>query len=100
MVHLRSQFLLPARVLRLRISTTNIAGDEARFFAESFQCPDKVGNVEAPAFPIGHGFFCTKAIKVDRNVEICSTETRGKVFEFPSPIVTQNCAATFPIFHW
>jgi len=100
MVHFRSEFLFPARVCRLGISTTNVAGDDARSFAQFFQCPDKIENIEAATFPIRHGFFCTKAIKVDRNVEICSTETRGKVFEFPSPIVTQNCAATFPIFHW
>ena len=99
MVHFRSEFLFPARVLRLGISTTNIASYDARSFAQFFQCPDKIDNVEAAAFPIGYGFLCTNAIEVDRNVDMCSTETRGKVFEFPSPIVTQNCAATLSFFH-
>ena len=99
MVHFRSEFLFPARVLRFGISTTNIASDDARSFAEFFQCPDKIDNVEAAAFPVRHGFFCTNAIEVDRNVEICSIEIRGKVFEFPSPIFTQNCAATLSIFY-
>ena len=99
MVHFRSEFLFPARVLRLGISTTNIAGDGARSFPELFQRPDKIDNLEAAAFPVRHGFFWTNTIKVDGNVEICPTEARGKVFEFPSPIVTQNCAATLSIFH-
>jgi len=99
MVHFRGEFLCPTRVLRIGISTTNIAGDDARSFAEFFQCPDKIDNVEAAAFPVRHGFFGTNAIEVDRNVEICSIEIRGKVFEFPSPIFTQNCAATLSIFH-
>src|SRR6516225_6851981 len=99
MVHFRSEFLFPARVLRLGISTTNIAGDDARSFAEFFQCPDKVDNAEATAFPIGHGFSGANAIEIDRNVETCSTETRDKVFEFALPIVAQNCAATLSISH-
>ena len=99
MVHFRCEFLFPARVLRLGISTTDIAGDNARSFAEFFQCPDKIDNIEAAAFPIAHGFSCTNTIQVDCNVEICSIETRGKVFEFPSPVFTQNCAATSSIFH-
>ena len=98
MVHFRSESLFPARVLRLGISTTNIAGDDMRSFAQFFQCPDEIDNVEPATFPIGHAFFCTKAIEVDRDVEICSTESRGKVFEFPAPIVMQNCAATLSIF--
>jgi len=99
MVHFRCEFLFPARVLRLGISTTKIAGDNARSFAEFLQCPDKIDNIEAAAFPIADGFSCTNTIQVDCNVEICSIETRGKVFEFPSPVFTQNCAATLSIFH-
>ena len=99
MVYFRSEFLFPARVLRFGISTTNIAGDDVRSFAQFFQCPHKIANVEPAAFPIGHGFSCANTIEVDRNVELCSAETGGKVLEFPSPIFTQNCAATLSIFH-
>ena len=99
MVHFRSEFLFPARVLRLGISSTNIAGDDARSFAEFFQRPNKIANVEAAVFPIGHGFFSANAIEINCNVDICSIETRGKVFEFRSPIFAQNCAATLSIFH-
>ena len=99
MVYFRSEFLFPARVLRFGISTTNIAGDDVRSFAQFFQCPHKIANVEPAAFPIGHGFSCANTIEVDRNVELCSAETGGKVLEFPSPIFTQNCAATLSIFY-
>ena len=98
MVHCRSKFLFPARVLRLGISTTNIAGDDARSFAEFLQCPDKIDNVEAAAFPIRHRLFAAKTIKIDRNVNTGVTKIVDRGFEMFAPVTPQNRASSLSIF--
>ena len=98
MVPFGSETLFPARVLRFRVGTTNVAGDYSAVFAQFSERPFKIPDREPATLPICHRVIRPKTIEIDRDVNILATQIRSECFEIFSPILAQDCAATLSIF--
>ena len=100
MVHFRSEFLFPARVMRWGIGAAYVSPDDARRCAYFSERPLKIWHCEATAFPVRHRLFNAQAIEIDRDINIFARETIYKVFEMVAPVIVQDRAFSLSIFRW
>src|ERR1700730_7843473 len=98
MVPFRSEALFPARILRFRVGTTNVAGYDSALFAQFGERPFEIGNRESPILPICHRILRPKTIEIDRDINILAAEIRSEHFELSAPVFLQDGTATLSIF--
>jgi len=99
MIPIGRELLFPARVLRFRIGSTNIAADDLCVPAQFFKRPLEVGHCESSALPIRHRIFRAQTIEIDCDVNIRAAKTSRKVFKLIAPVFAQDRSATLSIFH-
>src|SRR5581483_8913316 len=97
MVKLGCDLLCPPGIMWGRVSAADVAGDNARGFAQSLQCPYKIDNGEAAVLPVGHRFVAAKTIEVDGDVDIFAGDSPDKSLKSFPPIRPHNRAATMSI---
>ena len=90
--------MFPARILRLRKCTTNVAADDSALFAQFPERPFEIGNRESPILPICDRIIRPKTIEIDRNINISLAEIGNEHFEMSAPIFLQDRTATLSIF--
>lgn len=100
MVHFRSEFLFPARVMRWGIRAAYVSPNDARKFAYFSNRPLKIGHCEPTAFPVRDRLFNAQAIEIDRDINIFAREAIYKVFEMVAPVIAQDRAFPLSIFQW
>jgi len=94
MIEVCRESLFPARVNRRRVGPANIATDDPGVRSQRLQSPNHIGHVKSPVLPVCRRRLGAQTVEIDCHVNGACGDFGGELFEFCTPIIAPNGAAT------